>query len=191
MANLYLVDKPSGKEALALAAADRGAQVVLVSAPTPLAVPVGVEFVPANTAQEMKEAVEKAVKGAQALLMAAAVADFRPEGASAQKIKKGRAAALTLRLERTPDILNQVRGEFLRVGFALETENLVRNARKKLKEKGLDLVVANDISALARDQSQVVLIDKSGKAQKLPLLPKLEIAHRVLDRVVKALGGGK
>ena len=184
-----LTNKSSGKMgyALAEAARDRGASVVLVSAPTALPKPVGVEFVAVDTAEGMKAAVEKAVKGAQALLMAAAVADFRPERASAQKIKKGRTETLTLRLERTPDILNEVRGEFLRVGFALESERLIPNARKKLREKQLDLIVANDISAFAADTSQVVLIDKSGKAQKLPPLPKLEIAHRVLDRVVAAL----
>ncbi len=188
-----LTNKSSGKMgyALAEAARDRGAQVVLVSAPTAIAPPVGVEFVPANTAREMKEAVEKAVKDAQALLMAAAVADYRPKKYAEQKLKRGQVLTLTLGLERTPDILGEVKGDFFRVGFALETENLVRNARGKLKEKALDLVVANDASAVAQDQSQVVLIDKSGKAEKLPLLPKLEIAHRVLDRVVKALGDGR
>jgi phosphopantothenoylcysteine decarboxylase/phosphopantothenate--cysteine ligase len=184
-----LTNKSSGKMgyALAEAARDRGAQVVLVSAPTAIAPPVGVELVSVNTAQEMKEAVEKAVKGAHALLMAAAVADYRPKKYAGQKIKRGQAPVISLELERTPDILGEVKGDFLRVGFALETENLVANARKKLKEKALDLVVANDISAFAQDQSQVVLIDKSGKAQKLPLLPKLEIAHLVLDRVAGLL----
>src|SRR3972149_9336945 len=138
----------------------------------------------------MKEAGEKAVRGAQALLMAAAVADYRPKKYAGQKLKRGQAPVISLELERTPDILAEVKGDFLLVGFALETENLVANARKKLKEKALDLVVANDISAFAQDQSQVVLIDKSGKAQKLPLLPKLEIAHRVLDRVAEVLDSG-
>src|SRR3990170_1532664 len=110
-----LSNKSSGKMgyALAEAARDRVAQVVLVSAPTALPRPVGVEFVAVDTAEGMKAAVAKAVKGAQALLMAAAVADFRPERASAQKIKKAGAPALALKLERTPDILNQVRGDFL------------------------------------------------------------------------------
>jgi len=165
--------------------------VVLVSAPTALAAPVGVELVSVNTAEEMKGAGEKAVKGAQALLMAAAVADYRPKKYAGQKIKRGREPALAVELEHTPDILGKVRGDFLRVGFALETENLLANSRKKLKEKGLDLVVANGISAFAQDRSQVVLMDKSGNAEKLPLLPKLEVAHRVLDRVVKAVRGAK
>jgi phosphopantothenoylcysteine decarboxylase/phosphopantothenate--cysteine ligase len=187
-----LSNRSSGKMgyALAEAARDRGAEVVLVSVPTAITPPVGVELVSVNTAQEMKEAVEKVVKGADALLMAAAVADYRPVKYAAQKIKRGKAEAISLELERTPDILGEVKGDFLRVGFALETENLVPNARRKLKEKGLDLVVANDISAFGQDQSQVVLIGKSGKAEKLPLLPKPEVAHRVLDRVVARLGGG-
>jgi len=188
-----LTNRSSGKMgyALAEAARDRGAKVVLVSAPTALPKPVGVDVVNVGTAQEMYEAVKKAVVKTHALIMAAAVADYRPKKVSKGKIKRERASSLTLELERTPDILTEVKGKFLRVGFAAESENLVANAKGKLDKKQLDLIVANDImargSGIGADTNQVVIIDRKGKVEKLPLLPKREVADRILDRIAEFL----
>jgi phosphopantothenoylcysteine decarboxylase/phosphopantothenate--cysteine ligase len=188
-----LTNRSSGKMgyALAEAARDRGAKVVLVSAPSALPKPVGVDVVNVGTAQEMYEAVKKAVSKADALIMAAAVADYRPRKVSRSKIKRELAASLTLELERTPDILIEVKGKFLRVGFAAESENLVANTKGKLKKKRLDLIVANDITAegsgIGADTNQVVIIDRKDKVEKLPLLPKREVADRILDRIAEFL----
>jgi phosphopantothenoylcysteine decarboxylase/phosphopantothenate--cysteine ligase len=189
-----LTNRSSGKMgyALAEAARDRGAHVVLVSAPGALPKPVGIDVVNVGTAQEMYEAVKKAVPKADALIMAAAVADYRPSKFSKGKIKRERASSLTLELERTPDILSEVKGKFLRVGFAAESENLVANAKGKLDKKRLDLIVANDITAkgsgIGADNNQVVIIDRKDKVEKLPLLPKREVADKILDKVIQFLG---
>jgi phosphopantothenoylcysteine decarboxylase/phosphopantothenate--cysteine ligase len=110
---------------------------------------------------------------------------------SKSKIKRQQVASLTLELERTPDILGEVKGKFLRVGFAAESENLVANAKEKLKKKQLDLIAANDITAkgsgIGVDTNQVVIIDRKGKIEELPLLPKREVADRIVDKVVKLL----
>jgi len=147
-----------------------------------------------GTAQEMYEAVKKAVVKTHALIMAAAVADYRPKKVSKGKIKRERASSLTLELERTPDILTEVKGKFLRVGFAAESENLVANAKGKLDKKQLDLIVANDITAkgsgIGADTNQVVIIDRKDKVEKLPLLPKREVADRILDKIAGLLGAG-
>jgi phosphopantothenoylcysteine decarboxylase / phosphopantothenate---cysteine ligase len=190
-----LTNSSSGKMgyALAEAARDRGANVILISAPTALLKPVGIDTVNVGTAQEMYEAVKKAVVKADALIMAAAVADYRPKKVSRSKIRKEKASSLTLELERTPDILTEVKGKLLRVGFAAESENLLANAKEKLEKKRLDLIVANDItvkgSGIGADTNQVVIIDRKGKTEKLPLTPKREVADRILDRVVQLLGG--
>jgi phosphopantothenoylcysteine decarboxylase/phosphopantothenate--cysteine ligase len=194
-----LTNRSSGKMgyALAEAARDRGAQVVLVSAPSALSKPTGVDVVDVRSAQEMYEAVKRAVAKADALIMAAAVADYRPKKVSESKIKRERASSLTLELERTPDILGEVKGNFLRVGFAAESENLVANAKEKLEKKRLDLIIANDITAkvsgIGADTNQVVIIDHKGKIEELPLLPKREVADRILDRVAGLLAkrGGR
>jgi phosphopantothenoylcysteine decarboxylase / phosphopantothenate---cysteine ligase len=189
-----LTNRSSGKMgyALAEAARDRGAKVVLVSAPTALLKPVGIDVVNVGTAQEMHEAVKKAVAKADVLVMAAAVADYRAKRVSKTKIKRERASSLTLELESTPDILGEVKGKFLRVGFAAESENLVANAKGKLDKKRLDLIVGNDITAegsgIGADTNQVVIIDRKDKVEKLPLLPKREVADRILDKVVQFLG---
>ena len=192
-----LTNRSSGKMgyALAEAARDRGAQVMLVSAPSALPKPVGVDVMNVGTAQEMYEAVKKAVAKADVLLMTAAVADYRPKKVSKSKIKRERASDLVLELERTPDILGEVKGKFLRVGFAAESENLLANAKGKLEKKRLDLIVANDITAkdsgIGADTNQVVIIDRKGKVEKLPLLPKREVADRILDRIAEFLASKK
>jgi len=187
-----ITNRSSGKMgyALAEAARDRGAKVTLIAGPTLLTKPVGVEVIDVCTAEEMFQAVKKAVPRVDVLIMAAAVADYRPRSTAREKIKKG-GAGLTLELERTRDILKEVEGNFIRVGFAAESENLVENATQKLRQKKLDLIVANDITAkdsgFGTDTNRVTIIDKDGKVKKLPLLPKREVAEKVLDKVAKLL----
>ena len=185
----YLGNRSSGKMgfALAQAARDRGASVALITTVTPLTETAGMEVSRVETALEMQRAVAKAVASAGALIMAAAVADFMPEKEATKKIKKG--DGLDIKLVKTPDILSEVKGDFVKVGFAAESEDLVKNATAKLKEKGLDLIVANDItdvdSGFGADTNKVTIIDGKGKVEALPLLTKREVADRVLDRVAE------
>jgi phosphopantothenoylcysteine decarboxylase/phosphopantothenate--cysteine ligase len=188
----YISNRSSGKMgyALAEAARDRGARVTLITAPASLPALVGVDVVKVGTAQEMRRAVENVASRADALVMAAAVADYRPMKAAKDKIKKGK-AGLTLKMERTPDILGTIKGNLIKVGFAAESSNLVENAREKLRQKELALIVANDITAsdsgFGSDTNRVTIIDRKGKIDRLPLLPKREVAERVLDRVAVLL----
>jgi len=188
----HIRNRSSGKMgyALAEAARDRGAEVKLITAPTSLPNPAGIEVVPVVTAAEMKEAVAKAITQADVLIMAAAVADYQPKKVAEAKIKK-ETPTLTLELIRTPDILAEVKGNFLKIGFAAESEDVVANAKQKLEKKKLDLIVANDItdpnSAFGSDTNKVTLIDRKGKVDSLPLLTKREVAERILDRVVGML----
>ena len=188
----HIGNRSSGKMgyAVAEAARDRGATVTLISAPASLPEPVGIEVINVQTASQMKEAVAKEVAKADALIMAAAVADYQPRAVSKAKIKKD-APSLTLELVRTPDILTEVKGNFVKVGFAAESENLVKNARGKLEKKQLDLMVANDITAtdsgFGADTNKVTIIDRDGKAEELPLLTKREVAEKILDKVAKLL----
>ncbi|MGB6873417.1 MAG: bifunctional phosphopantothenoylcysteine decarboxylase/phosphopantothenate--cysteine ligase CoaBC [Dehalococcoidia bacterium] len=188
----YISNRSSGKMGYALAetARDRGAKVTLITTPTSLPEPASVDVVKVNTAQEMRQAVENVTPQADALVMAAAVADYRPTKAAKDKIKKGE-AGLTLELECTPDILGSVKGNFIKVGFAAESSNLVENAKQKLKQKGLDFIVANDItdptSTFGSDTNKVTLIDRDGKVESLPLLTKREAAERILGRVVRLI----
>jgi phosphopantothenoylcysteine decarboxylase/phosphopantothenate--cysteine ligase len=192
----YISNRSSGKMgyALAEAARDRGAKVTLITAPTSLVEPVDVDVIQVGTAQEMRQAVEKIASKADALIMAAAVADYRPKRTAKEKIKK-REAGLTLKLELTPDILGTVKGNFIKVGFAAESSNLVKNARGKLKQKDLALIVANDITAsdsgFGTDTNRVTIIDREGKIDSLPLMPKREVADKVLDRVAALLPKAK
>jgi phosphopantothenoylcysteine decarboxylase/phosphopantothenate--cysteine ligase len=188
----YISNRSSGKMGYALAevARDRGAKVTLITAPASLPEPVDVDVVKVNTAMEMHRAVEKATRRAHALIMAAAVADFRPTKVTKSKIKKEE-TGLTLKLECTPDILGSVKGNFIKVGFAAESSSLVENAKHKLKKKGLDFIVANDIAAsdsgFGADTNRVTIIDGKGKIDSLPLLTKREVAERVLDKVFEFL----
>jgi phosphopantothenoylcysteine decarboxylase/phosphopantothenate--cysteine ligase len=190
----HIGNRSSGRMgyALAEAALERGAEVTLISANVSLEKPDGVEMIKVQTAVEMKKAVAGAVKKADVLVMAAAVADYRPEAATKSKIKKESKGDLTLKLVKTPDILSEVKGNFIKVGFAAESENLIANAKKKLTTKGLDMVVANDITepdaGFDVDTNRVVIIDKKGKTEELPLMSKREVADRVLDRVKGMVG---
>jgi phosphopantothenoylcysteine decarboxylase/phosphopantothenate--cysteine ligase len=195
----FLTNRSSGKQGLALAQAalDAGADVTLIAAPVALSIPVGVRHVPVRTAAEMADAVLAASKDAEALLMAAAVADFRPSQAAGQKVKKERGLA-SLELEPTTDILAAVASQRQEishpkvvVGFAAETENLLDNATAKIQAKSLDLIVANDVSAadsgFGVDTNRVILLDAWGDSEPLPLMSKMAVAERVLDRVIKLL----
>jgi len=186
-----IANHSSGKMgfALAEAARDRGARVALIAGVTSRRVPRGVEFVAAPSAVEMRDAVLRAVEGADALVMAAAVADFRPAHAAEQKIKKGKTETLTLELVRNPDILQEVSRHPSRatrhmvvVGFAAETQELLANARAKLESKDLDLIVANPVpSAFGSDVDQATLLARDGTVTELPALPKEELAEKILD----------
>jgi phosphopantothenoylcysteine decarboxylase/phosphopantothenate--cysteine ligase len=191
----FVGNRSSGKMgyAVAEAARDRGAKVTLISAPSTLTLPAGIDVVYIESAVQMRDAVVKATFDADALIMAAAVADYQPKGRVGQKIKKDTTGdALTLDLVRTPDILSEVKGDFIKVGFAAETENVVENARRKLASKKVDLFVANDVTApdsgFAVDTNRVTIIDKSGKTEELPLMTKREVADKILDRVVGLMG---
>ena len=184
-----ITNHSSGKMgyALAEAARDRGARVELVSAAKGLPNPPLVHVVPVQTAQQMCDAVLARVNNADALIMAAAVADYRPAESALQKIKKSD-DQLNIPLARTTDILTAATGNFVKVGFAAESENLVPNAKVKVQSKGLDLIAANDItvegSGFGADTNKVSLIDRSLNVEDLPLLTKYEVGNRILDRVI-------
>ncbi|HEY8173508.1 MAG TPA: bifunctional phosphopantothenoylcysteine decarboxylase/phosphopantothenate--cysteine ligase CoaBC [Dehalococcoidia bacterium] len=188
----YIGNRSSGKMgfAIAEAARDRGAAVTLVAAPSALATPYGIERIDVGTTAQMAEAVVCAARGSDAVIMAAAPADFRAAMASEQKIKRS-GESLGLDLEPNDDILAGLRGDFVKVGFAAETEHLLEHAAAKIAKKGLDLIVANDVTAsgagFAHDTNRVTLIDARGKTQELPLLSKYEVGMRILDRVVELL----
>ena len=194
----FISNRSSGKQGFAVAqvALDRGAQVTLVAGPTALGALIGARRVDVTTAAEMAEAV-LAVADADALIMAAAVADFRPAQVADQKIKK--AAVPLVELETTVDILSAVaeRREAtgkptVVVGFAAESENLIENAREKVFRKRLSLIVANDISAkdagFSVDTNRVTLIGSGGGVEPLPLMSKEQVAEVVLERVAGLLG---
>lgn len=192
----YIGNRSSGKMgyALAEAARDRGANVTLITAPASLPEPSGMTITRITSATDMKKAVTKATAKADALIMAAAVADFQPKQAAKSKIKKELKSGLTLELVKTPDTLAEVKGDFIRVGFAAESEDLLKNAFKKLTGKRLDIIVANDItspgSGFDGDANKVTLIDREGKTEDLPLMSKRQVADRILDRVVELLAQG-
>jgi phosphopantothenoylcysteine decarboxylase/phosphopantothenate--cysteine ligase len=175
--------------ALARAAQGRGARVILISGPTHLPAPAKVERISVQSAAEMREAVLRCFPDATMLIMAAAVSDYRPRQRSEQKLKKDR-EPLFLELEPTTDILAEVRSRRshqILIGFAAETENVLNRARTKLEQKGLDLIVANDLTqegaGFDLDTNVVTFIDANGDATALPKLSKAEVAERILDRI--------
>ncbi|MFC1860253.1 bifunctional phosphopantothenoylcysteine decarboxylase/phosphopantothenate--cysteine ligase CoaBC [Chloroflexota bacterium] len=188
----HISNRSSGKMgyAVAEAARDRGGIVSLITAPVSLSEPAGVEIIHVRTAAEMKKAVDEATAQADALIMAAAVADYQPKRVAKEKIKKD-SSSLTLELVRTPDILAEVKGNFIRVGFAAESRVVVANTKRKLEEKQLDIIVANDLtnasSGFDVDTNEVTLIGRDGKVESLPLLTKREVADKILDKVVGLL----
>ena len=188
----YLSNYSSGKMgfAVARAAAARGARVLLVAGPTALTPPAGVEYFPVTSARQMRDQVLALADEATVIVKAAAVADYRPAERAGQKIKKGRGEQLTLVLEKNPDILAELgrrKGQRVLVGFAAETADLLANAGKKLQEKNLDLIVANDVTepgaGFDGDTNIVRLLARDGEVEELPQLSKIEVAHRLLDRI--------
>lgn len=188
----FISNRSSGRMGyrLAEAARDRGARVVLVSGPTALPEPGGLELVRVRSAAQMERAVDEKAAGATIVAMAAAVSDYRPDAVAPNKIKK-REGPLELSLVRTADILAtlgaQKKGRFL-VGFAAETDAVRENARAKLAAKNLDLIVANDVgradAGFAADTNAALLIDAAGEVE-VPLVSKRELAERIWDRVVE------
>jgi phosphopantothenoylcysteine decarboxylase / phosphopantothenate---cysteine ligase len=195
----YLSNRSSGKQgfALALAARDAGAGVTLISGPSSLRPPAGVDYIQVRTASEMQAATLNACQQADVLLMAAAVADFRPEQTSKHKIKKT-SGTPTLKLLPNSDILASIHGQRqemgiprIVVGFAAESQNLLANAKIKLDIKGLDMIAANDIAALdagfAVDTNRITLIPANGQPEKLPLMSKNQVAATIVARVASML----
>lgn len=187
----YLSNHSSGKMgyAIARAAAARGADVCLVSGPVSLCPPDGVKLVSVESALEMQQALAERFPSVDVVIKAAAVADYRPTRRVGQKIKKSD-AELSLSLEKNPDLLaelGQQKDHQLLVGFAAETQNLVENATRKLREKRLDMIVANDVTAegagFGSETNRVRFLFADGEQEELPLLGKDEVANRLLDRV--------
>lgn len=189
----YLTNRSSGKMgyALAEAAIRRGARVLLVSGPSALDAPERVERISVRSTEEMHRAVLAHLSPATIVVMAAAVADYRPVAPRGEKIKR-QSDRLTLELEATPDILadiSGIRGDRILVGFAAETGNVAENARKKLASKSADLIVANDVTAEGAgfdvDTNVVTLYPRDGREIPLPRMAKLDVAHRVLDQTLE------
>jgi phosphopantothenoylcysteine decarboxylase / phosphopantothenate---cysteine ligase len=191
----FVGNRSSGKMgfALAEAARDRGAKVNLVSGPTGLPDPVGVEIVRVERATEMRDAVVSACHDADVLIMSAAVADYQPAETIGEKIKRHESESFALPLVRTPDILAEVasRPGLVKVGFAAESHDLLANARRKIADKGLNLIVANDITAsdagFSVDTNRIVILDPEGDSEELPLMSKYEAGWRILDRIAELL----
>jgi phosphopantothenoylcysteine decarboxylase / phosphopantothenate---cysteine ligase len=194
-----LGNRSSGKQgfAIAQAAVDEGADVILIAGPVALGSPCGARRIDVRTAEEMRAAVLSEAAGADALIMAAAVADFRPADPATGKIKKS-AAPDSIRLERTPDILTAVSEAraksgrpTITIGFSAETEDLEINAKKKLETKHLDLIVANEVgrpgSGFESETNQVTIISAGGSAEALPMMEKSLVAEAVIERVIGLL----
>jgi phosphopantothenoylcysteine decarboxylase/phosphopantothenate--cysteine ligase len=192
----FISNRSSGKMGYALAkvARRRGAEVILVTGPTSLPIPRrDIEVVPVQTAEEMRKAVLTRIERCSVVIKAAAVSDFRPKVMSQQKLKKAKASR-SLELEKTKDILEETgrkKGDRVLVGFAAETEDLIANARKKLMEKNLDLIVVNDVTkpgaGFGLDTNLVKILYPSGEVKDLPLMSKEEVSQSILDDVVMLL----
>lgn len=187
----FITNYSSGKMGYALAtmAARRGAEVILISGPSVLPVPRGITFMSVASALEMRNAVMTYLEGTTAIIKAAAVADYRPAVLSESKIKKKK-GPLTIHLERNPDIIAEIgtkKENRVLVGFAMESEDLVENARAKLFGKNMDLIVANDLhqagAGFQCDTNIIKILDPQGGVEEIPMMDKMDIANRILDRV--------
>ena len=185
-----ITNRSSGKMgyAIAEAARDRGAIVSLVAAPNGLPKPVGILVTKIQSAEEMKKVIDTECDGADALIMAAAVADWRPLKKLDSKAKKSTSDTWSLKLVKNPDIIGSIKNDSLiKVGFAAESENLIENSKTKVKSKNLDFIVANDITAkdsgFSVDTNKVTIIHSNGNIESLPLMSKYDVAHSILDRV--------
>ncbi|MGB9402787.1 MAG: bifunctional phosphopantothenoylcysteine decarboxylase/phosphopantothenate--cysteine ligase CoaBC [Candidatus Acidiferrales bacterium] len=189
----FLTNRSSGKMGYSLAAAAqrRGARVILVSGPTDLAAPEGVDWVPVRTTAEMRSAVIERAAEASIIIKAAAVSDYRPVAPQKQKMKRGE-GHLTLELEPTPDILAELgreKGSRILVGFAAETQRIAESAKSKLARKGADIIVANDVTqegaGFDADTNIVTLFLRDGREIPLPKMTKAEVADRILDQALE------
>jgi phosphopantothenoylcysteine decarboxylase/phosphopantothenate--cysteine ligase len=193
----FISNRSSGRMGLALAgqAARRGARVTLISGPVDVPAPAVHKHIKVSTAAQMSQAVLRELPHNRALIMAAAVADYAPKNIASGKIKKKNDGDITLTLKRNPDIIKLAAGRrkagTVLVGFALETDNLIANARKKLIAKKLDLIVANPAKTLSSDNIQAVIIDKKGRAARFPQMPKSNLAGLILDRTIKLIGAAE
>ena len=185
-----ITNRSSGKMgyAIAEAARDRGAIVSLVAAPNALPKPVGILVTKIQSAEEMKKVIDTECDGADALIMAAAVADWRPLEKLDSKAKKSTSDTWSLKLVKNPDIIASIKNDSLiKVGFAAESEDLIENSKVKIKSKNLDFIVANDITAkdsgFSVDTNKVTIIHSNGNIESLPLMSKYDVAHSILDRV--------
>ncbi len=196
----YITNRSTGKMGFALAktARMRGGDVTLVSGPTHLKPPRGISFLSVRTAQEMREAVLEKSVACDVIVKASAVVDYRPREKALHKIKKTEESQ-RLELVRNPDILGELGGmkrdtRCLLIGFAAETQDLLRNAAEKLKKKNLDLIIANDVSrrdaGFEVDTNAVKVLYRDGRVEDLPLGTKDEIAHLVLDRIKRVWEAG-
>ena len=190
----YVGNRSSGKMgfAIAEAARDRGARVTLVAGPVALETPHGVERIDVHTVAEMLAALQTATAASDALIMAAAPADFRPAHPAAHKLKKTDGQeTMTVELAKNPDILATLPGGGVRVGFAAETQDLAAHAKQKLVGKRLHFIVANDVSAagsgFATETNEVTIFHADGRTEEFPLQSKYAVAHAILDRVVPLL----
>jgi len=193
----FITNLSSGKMgyALAIAAHRRGAEVTLISGPTNLPFPTVEKIIKVRTAKEMHKAVMDNYKKAAIIIKAAAVADYYPKVSAAEKIKKDK-KALSLELKNNPDIIAEIgknKGRRVLVGFAMETQNLLTNAREKLKKKNMDLIVANNLreegAGFRTDTNIITIIDRTGKAESLEKMTKIEAAGAILDRIKKIIDG--
>lgn len=190
----YVGNRSSGKMgfAIAEAARDRGAHVTVVAGPVALETPWAIRRIDVATVEEMLVALEQVTADSDAVIMAAAPADFRPANAADHKLKKSEGYdGLVVEMEKNPDIIASLPGGGVRVGFAAETRNLSEYARQKLPQKRLHLIVANDVGAagsgFGTDTNQVTIFHDDGRSEELPLLSKYAVAHAILDRVAERL----
>ncbi|MCE5212835.1 MAG: bifunctional phosphopantothenoylcysteine decarboxylase/phosphopantothenate--cysteine ligase CoaBC [Deltaproteobacteria bacterium] len=192
----FITNLSSGKMGYALAAAAhrRGAKVTLISGPASLSVPPVEKVVKVRTAKEMHKAVMESYKKADVIIKAAAVADYRPKISAEEKIKKD-GKKLSLELERNPDIIAEIgknKGNRVLVGFAMETQNLLANARQKLTKKNMDLIVANNLreegAGFRTDTNVITIIDRTGQSESLGKMTKIEAADAILDHIKKITG---
>lgn len=195
----FISNYSSGKMgyAMAVMARRRGAAVTLVSGPTALRAPRGVAYVPVKTAVEMRDAVAAHMEAATVVVKAAAVADYRPAVCEPVKIKK-KEGFLTVQLERNPDIISEItgrKGDRIVIGFSMESDHLLENARKKLIEKRMDFIVANDVTepgaGFRGDTNVISILDREGGVERFPLMDKMDAAGVILDRVTKIRKGGR
>ncbi len=191
-----ITNHSSGKMgyAVAEAARDRGGDAVLVTCPTALPDPFGVRVVRVGSALSMRDALYRECADADAVIMAAAVADWRAAEVAEQKVKKSSSNEWTIELVKNPDLIAGLSAEKLvKVGFAAESEELIENARAKLLSKDMDMIVANDITAedagFSADDNRVVILDREGAADRLPLMPKYDVGVEILDRIVPRFRG--